>query len=371
MAADPWDSTTNEPKAEASDELADRLARAAAAQRARALSDTNAAPARIERDSLGRYIYETAPVPIKRLFGSPLAMKGSYSKGPNGERLVSSGWGTPRSTGYDRNVNSNTRHHALDFVAPYGEEVYASASGKVVFAGVQLRSGSISVPGLTTNNAKAEIYNAKGEVIASKALANIGFGGVAVYVQHDADFQGYKTGYFHLSEIHVQAGEKVVEGQLIGKIGGTGGYYGWYYKGYHLHYQIEFTSGGIKAIVRPTAIVPNYWPGHQDSTNSSQAADIIMPLVTAVGGQVAASRVANVLSSINRATTIQNKGVQDVKQDQSTYASHVAQTIDVQRTAIYATQASFQGNPPVVTAPMTFDFDNGVWLVNGQDNGAV
>ncbi len=371
MAVDPWDSDPNQPREEVHDELSDRLARAAAAQRARTLSDANGIPARPELDSLGRYIYETAPVPVKRMFGSPLAMKGPYAKGPGSERLVSSGWGDARSTAYDRNVNTNTRHHALDFVAPYGEEIYASASGKVIFAGVQLRSGSVSVPGLTTDNAKAEIYNAKGEVVASKALGNIGFGGVCVYVQHDADFQGYKTGYFHMSALAVEAGEKVVEGQLIGKVGGTGGYYSWYYKGYHLHYQIEFTSGGVKAIVRPTAIVPNYWPGHQDSTNASQATDIILPFVASVGGQAAASRVANVLSSINRATTIQNKGVKDVKQDQSNYASHVAQTLDVQRTAIYATAASFQGNPPVVAAPMTFDFDNGVWLVNGTENGAV
>jgi murein DD-endopeptidase MepM/ murein hydrolase activator NlpD len=371
MANDPWDSASNEPKAGASDELAERLGRAAAAQRARTLSDANGIPARPELDSLGRYIYETAPVPIKRMFGSPLAMSGPYAKGPGGERQVSSGWGTPRSTGYDRNVNSNTKHHALDYIAPYGEAIYASASGKVIFAGVQLRSGSISVPGLTTDNAKAEIYNAKGEVIASKALANIGFGGVAVYIQHDADFQGYKTGYFHLSSMHVRPGDKVTEGQLLGNIGGTGGYYGWFYKGYHLHYQIEFTSGGVKAIVRPTAIVPNYWPGHQDSTNSSQATDIIMPLVESVGGQVAASRVANVLSSINRANTIQNKGIKEIKQDQSDYAARTAQTIDMQRTAIYASTAAFQGKPPVVASPMTFDFENGVWLVNGQDNGAV
>jgi hypothetical protein len=81
--------------------------------------------------------------------------------------------------------------------------------------------------------------------------------------------------------------------------------------------------------------------------------------------------VANVLSSFNRATSIQNKGMKDVKQDQSDYASRTAQTLDVQRTAVYATAASFQGKPPVVTSPMTFDFDNGVWLVNGQDDGAV
>lgn len=371
MANDPWDSDSKQPREQPHDELAERLARAAAAQRARVISDVNAAPVRPERDSLGRYIYETAPVPIKRMFGSPLAMSGTYAKGPGGERLVSSGWGDARSTGYDKNVNTATQHHALDYVAPYGEEVYASAPGKVIFCGFQSRQGSANVKGAHVNEARKEILDVNGVVVGSKALANIGFGGIAVYIQHSGDFQGYKTGYFHFSNTHVNLGEVVEEGQLIGNIGGTGGYYGWFVKGLHLHYQIEFTSGGLKSIVRPTAIVPNYWPGHADSTNSSQASDIIMPLVATVGGQAAASRVANVLSSINRSTTIQNKGGKDVKQDQSNYAARMAQTMDVQRTAVYASAASFQGKPPVVTAPMTFDFENGVWLVNGQDNGAV
>jgi len=371
MANDPWDSDASQSKEQPHDELAERLARAAAAQRARTLSDMNAAPARLERDSLGRFIYETAPVPVKRMFSSPLAMSGTYAKGPGGERLVSSGWGDARSTGYDRNVNAATQHHALDFPAPYGEAVYASGPGKVIFCGFQTRAGRAEVKGAHVNEAREEILNDKEEVVGSKALGNIGFGGIVVYVQHSGDFQGYKTGYFHLSNTHVNSGETVEEGQLIGNIGGTGGYYSWFRKGLHLHYQIEFTSGGLQSVVRPTALVANYWPGHADSTNSSQATDIILPLVASVGGQAAASRVANVLSSINRSTTIQNKSGKDIKQDQSDYASRTAQTLDVQRTAMYASAASFQGKPPVVTSPMTFDFDNGVWLVNGQDDGAV
>lgn len=370
-AGDPWDIDPNRPREQAQDDVAERISRAAATQRARVISDLNAAPVKPERDTLGRYIYETAPVPVKRMFGSPMKMSGPYAKGPGRERQIASGWGDPRSTGYDRNVNSNTQHHALDYIAPFGEEIYAAAAGRVAFVGVQFRTGSANVPGAHTDEATQEILNDKGVVVASKAAANIGFGGIAIYIQHTNDFQGYKTGYFHMSNTHVNVGEMVEEGQLIGNIGGTGGYYGWYKKGYHLHFQIEFTSGSLKAIVRPTALIPNYWPGHADSTNSNQATDIILPIVTSVGGQVAASRVASVLTGVNRATTIQNKGVADIKQDQSNYADRVAQTMEMQRTAIYTSTAAFQGTPPVVTGAMTFDFENGVWLVNGQDNGPV
>jgi murein DD-endopeptidase MepM/ murein hydrolase activator NlpD len=381
MAADPWDIDPNQPKESALDELAIRASRSAASQRARALSDVNAGPAKPEYDkATGVYVYETVPVPIKRLFGSPLAQKGPYATGPSHERLISSGWGDARSNAYDRNVNTAARHMALDFVAPWGESVFSAAAGKVVFVGYQSRQGAASTPGChatgardnpPTDDEREQILDGKGNVVASTALGNIGFGGIAVYVQHTGDFQGYKTGYFHLSNTTVVEGQKVEEGELLGNIGGTGGYYGWFHKGTHLHFQVEFTSGGLRVMVRPTAMVPNYWPGHLDSTNSSQATDILMPLVASVGGQVAASRVANVLSSINRATTIQNKSTTETAQDRADHATRTAQIIDVQRTAQYASVAAFQGRPPVVTAPMTFDFDNGVWLVNGQPNGAV
>ncbi len=372
MADDPWDRAPDRPGETTQDDLAIRASRAVASQRARVLSDVNAQPTKPEFDrATGVYVYETAPVPIKRMFSSPLAQSGQYAQGPNRERLVSSGWGDPRSNAYDQNANLAARHMALDFPAPFGEPVLACGPGRVTFVGFQSRRGAVSVKGCHADDTKEQILDENGVVVASTALNNIGFGGIAVYVQHSGDFQGYKTGYFHMSNTHVAEGDKVEEGQLIGNVGGTGGYYDWFHRGLHLHFQVEFTSGGLRVLVRPTAMVPNYWPGHLDSTNSSQATDILMPLVAAVGGQVAASRTAAVISSLNRATTIQNKGVADVKNDQSQYAQRTAQTIDMQRTAIYAAAASFQGNPPVVTAPMTFDFARGVWVVAGEDDGVT
>lgn len=381
MAVDPWDSDPNQPGENANDELAIRASRAAAAQRARSQSDVNAIPVKPEFDkSTGVYVYETAPVPIKRLFGSPLAMKGPYATGPGHARLISSGWGDARSNAYDSHANAAGRHMALDYIAPWGEPVYATADGKVTFVGFQSRQGAASVAGChasgardnpPTDSLKEQILDGKGNVVASTALNNIGFGGIAVYVQHFGDFQGYKTGYFHLSNTTVAEGDKVVAGQLIGNIGGTGGYYDWFHKGTHLHFQVEFTSGGLRVLVRPTAMVPNYWPGHLDSTNSNQATDILMPLVASVGGQVAASRMASVLSGINRATTIENKSGAEVNADMSASASRNAQMLDVHRTALYTVAAAFQGKPPVVTSPMSFDFDTGQWIVNDQPDGAT
>lgn len=372
MADDPWDIDPNRPTENPQGELARRVTTAANAQRARVQSDRNVTVPQPEYDPVTkRQLYETAPVPLPRLFGSPLAMSGKYAQPPNGERLVSSGWGAPRSTGYNEHVNTAARHQALDFTAPFGEPVYASGDGVVRFVGFQSKHGGVFIDGIHCDDAKEEMYNAKGEIVASTAINNIGFGGMFVSIRHNGDFQGYQTEYFHLSNTHVNEGDCVVEGQIIGNIGGTGGYYNWFHKGTHLHYQVAFTAGNLHVLVRPTSLVPNRWPGHTDSTNSGIAADILLPLVASVGGQVAAGQAARVLSAFNRATDMQNKSGQDLKNDQADHADRTARTLDVKASAVYAADAAFKGEAPKVISPMTFDFDKGVWVIGDVENGVV
>ena len=362
MATNPTDSSTTGVPESAQDEIAERVARSAASQRKKVTSDTNAATPVLEYDPVTKNrLYETAPVPLKRLFSSPLAMKGTYAIGPNGEREVSSGWGDPRSSGYDQHVNLAARHQALDFVAPFGENVYALADGIVRFVGFQSKQGAVEVPGVHVNDALEQILDGNGNVVASTTANNIGFGGIAVWVRHNGDFEGYQSEYYHLSNTHVANGQKVTEGQLIGNIGGTGGYYNWFHKGTHLHLQIAFTAGGLRALVRPTAMVPNKWPGHADSTNSSSPGNLIMPLLASVGLQNAASGAANALGMLDRSTTMQNQSFADLKDNMSNYASHVAQVLDVRQSALHAANAAFQGTAPVVAGAMTFDFTAGTW----------
>lgn len=54
---------------------------------------------------------------------------------------------------------------------------------------------------------------------------------------------GYQTRYAHLSQIFVKAGERVVRGQLIGKVGRTGGV-----TGPHLHYEVIHTGNVVNPI---------------------------------------------------------------------------------------------------------------------------
>lgn len=54
---------------------------------------------------------------------------------------------------------------------------------------------------------------------------------------------GYQTRYAHLSQIFVKAGERVVRGQLIGKVGRSGGV-----TGPHLHYEVIHAGNVVNPI---------------------------------------------------------------------------------------------------------------------------
>lgn len=87
------------------------------------------------------------------------------------------------------------RHAGLDFVAPYGTAILAARDGVVAFAGW------------------------KG-----------GYGKVVI-LQHA---NGYETYYGHTTEYYVRQGERVVEGQMIARVGTTGDS-----TAPHLHFEIR------------------------------------------------------------------------------------------------------------------------------------
>ncbi len=86
-------------------------------------------------------------------------------------------------------------HHGQDFSTPYGTEVYATGSGRVIEAGWK--------------------------------------GGLGNCIVIDHGY-GYQSTYGHLSKIKVSAGMNVKRGDLIGLTGSTGTS-----TGPHLHYQID------------------------------------------------------------------------------------------------------------------------------------
>ena len=86
------------------------------------------------------------------------------------------------------------RHSGIDLYAPYGSSIYAADGGTVIFAGVYSTYGYLTV----------------------------------------IDHGGIQTAYAHQSEILVNVGDSVFQGQLIGKVGETGRAFG-----AHLHFEVR------------------------------------------------------------------------------------------------------------------------------------
>lgn len=109
-------------------------------------------------------------------------------------------------------------HLGIDISSiPYGEHVYASASGVVTFAG------------------------------SSSGLGNY----VAIYHED----LGITTGYAHNSSIFVKVGERVSQGQCIADAGATGRAYG-----VHVHFTVQLGNGGEHVNPRDYLDIPGWVP---------------------------------------------------------------------------------------------------------------
>ena len=86
-------------------------------------------------------------------------------------------------------------HRGIDYGGSTGDPVLAAASGEVILGG----------------------YCDRGT-------------GNCIVIEHEG---GWRTQYFHLSEVHVGPGDRVVQGETIGEIGSTGRS-----TGPHLHFQV-------------------------------------------------------------------------------------------------------------------------------------
>jgi LysM repeat protein len=114
------------------------------------------------------------------------------------------GWSSRFGYRSDPITGEKRLHKGMDFRAKYGVDVFASASGTVIFAGV---SG--------------------------------GYGNL-IQIKHPND---YITFYGHLSQIFVRQGQKVHRGQRIGKVGATGRV-----TGPHLHFEIRKNGKAINPL---------------------------------------------------------------------------------------------------------------------------
>ena len=351
-------------------ELSTRVVRTIAHYRQQSRADQNLEPPRPQL-RFGKYFFESAPVQLARPFGSPLARSGPYARGPGKERLIASGWGDARSTAYDGAVNSNRLHMGLDFTAPFGEPVLACADGRVTFVGFEhRRRRGVRVDG-PHQDPQGNVRDRHGGLVALGAgpadQLEVGFGGIIVFIEHSGDFANYRTESMHLSDVLVREGEQVSAGQPIAKVGGSGGYRGHFTKDIHLHFQLAYVSGQRKVIVRPTGLVPYYWPDHEEGDASRPSFALAMAGGTmSVGESVAASGTANQIQAVDRARTLEHRSRSDFKREQATHATRVADQLTAQQATLHDAEAKFQDSGTVIDGPMTFDFSTGRWTPDGH-----
>lgn len=121
--------------------------------------------------------------------------KGTFIRPINGGYVSCGFYGYSGHTGTDLTYRGNA----------YGQPVYASAAGTVIYA--QSSGGGY---------------------------------GKLIKIQHD---NGYVTYYAHLSAIGISAGSRVSQGQYIGAIGATGRAYG-----AHLHFEVRINGKAVNAM---------------------------------------------------------------------------------------------------------------------------
>jgi len=122
-----------------------------------------------------------------------------FLKAPVAFKYISSGFTTGKR--YVEAFNVSTGHRAIDYAAPLGTPIRSVGNGTITFAG----------------------------------WSSAGYG-YLTSIRHNGT---YSTNYAHQSKILVSRGQKISQGDIIGKVGSTG-----FSTGPHLHY--EMLKNGIK-----------------------------------------------------------------------------------------------------------------------------
>lgn len=148
-------------------------------------------------------------------------------------------------------------HHGVEFLNPFGTPVLAAGDGKVVVAGDDK----------TTRLSPYFNFYGNLVVLEHAALALPGGEGAS---------QPVYTLYAHLSEVLVEVGETVRQGELIGKVGMTGGA-----TGSHLHFEVRLGENSYAASRNPELWLA---PGLDENgqPNGALAAQVINPQGQAV-----------------------------------------------------------------------------------------
>jgi murein DD-endopeptidase MepM/ murein hydrolase activator NlpD len=159
------------------------------------------------------------------------SLRKQFLKAPLSFRNISSGFSRSRMHPI---LKIRRPHQGIDYVAPAGTPVSATADGKVTFAGQKGQYGRL------------------------------------VVIRHR---NGYQTSYGHLSRIKTRNGAAVAQGQIIGYVGSSG-----MSTGPHLHFELRKNQSPVnprKADIPRGEPIPNEWMsafnGHRDRLDQQMA----------------------------------------------------------------------------------------------------
>lgn len=125
-------------------------------------------------------------------------------------------------------VGIYTRHSAIDIASGLGENIFAAASGNVVFV------KQLNIPYLRNALAgKNCTYSPNRWNYPSECSC----GGNYVIIQHRVNGVSYATRYLHLNKVNVRVGDKVTPETVIGTMGGAE-FYDRCSTGNHLHFEV-------------------------------------------------------------------------------------------------------------------------------------
>ena len=128
---------------------------------------------------------------------SGASLKGAFLRTAIKFTRISSGFGMRMHPIHNKWVG----HKGVDYAAPSGTPIHATADGTVIHAGWESGYGNL------------------------------------VKIRHDF---GVETRYAHLSQIRVEVGQRVSRGDRIGDMGNSGRS-----TGTHLHYEVRISGGAV------------------------------------------------------------------------------------------------------------------------------
>ena len=334
----------------------------------KATLNAGATPSRVDPDTR-QVRYNTLPVPLRRLFGTPLEVK---SDAPYVVPLRGSGLYVRQTTGTWGDTRpqyggGSRPHHGLDFRAVAGESVLAAGDGVINFVGVQRKdAGRLSLSNPRQDPASGDVTGMVGDHTVVVKRKELGFGGLYVEIRHDkGDFRGFTTAYMHLRSTDAVETRVVSEGDVIGAAGTSGGLNGMVAE--HLHWQLNL--GSIKNPIDPRAYVLHSRVGDASEGPSS---DVLVDTLVALqrSGKLMRGQWATITQKLgdlranHRGVDAENETTAFRRACAAGFQQYVSKVNGQAGSSVEQSMVKYDPTKKqaIVMNAMAYDFSTGLWI---------